>query len=137
MWSDDDGQAMVEFAFGLPLFLLACIYAFALIDAVATSAALQTGTRRAVTVLASTNDDDQARGAALATRWLRGQTVSIEFTPSGSGTTPRCKGASVTIHLSASGQLAFLLPVPGDRTAEGTAEIESEGAQAEACAALR
>src|SRR5712691_4469990 len=80
---DERGQALVEFALGLPLALLAALFSFGLIDATTTQEAVEAGARRAATVLAGSNDDAQATGAAGSFGWLRGQTLGITFTPSG------------------------------------------------------
>lgn len=131
MWNDD-GQAMVEFALGLPLVLLASFYAFGLLDAAATQEAVESGARRAAIALAGSNDDAQAAGAAGGTAWLRGQEISLSITPPGSDL--RCAGTPVTVRLSASGHLGFLLLVPTTWTATRDTLIEAEGAQAESCA---
>ena len=128
---DERGQSFVELALGLPLFLLAALYAFALLDAVTTQAAVEAGARRAATVLAGSNDDAQATGVAGATGWLRGQTLGITFTPS--GTQVRCPGTPVTVVLTAPGHLGFLLLVPRAWSASAPTTIEFAGAQSGAC----
>src|SRR5258708_35135530 len=83
VWSDR-GQALVEFALGLPLVLLASFYAFGLLDAVLTQEAVEAAARRAALALAGSNDDAQARGAAADTSWLRGQSIRAARVPHGS-----------------------------------------------------
>jgi Flp pilus assembly protein TadG len=130
VWSDD-GQALIEFALGLPLVLAASFFAFALLDAAATQEAVETATRRAANAVAGANDDAQAAGAAAATPWLRGQQIALTITPDGSQL--RCAGTAVTVRLSAPGHLGFLLLVPTTWTATRDIVIEAEGAQAQAC----
>ena len=122
---------MIEFALGLPLVLLAAFYAFALLDAATTQEAVAAGARRAALVIAGSNDDAQARGAAQETSWLAGQAVSVTVVPD--GTQKRCTGTAVTITVSARGHLPFLLPVPTLWTATQGATIENPGAQAQSC----
>src|SRR5258708_38921870 len=83
VWSDR-GQALVEFALGLPLVLLASFYAFGLLDAVLTQEAVEAAARRPALALAGSNDDPQARGAASDTSWLRGQSIRLPILPAGS-----------------------------------------------------
>ncbi len=134
MWArarDDRGQALLELALGLPLFMLAALYAFALIDATATQEAVEAGARRAASVLAGSNDDAQAAGAVGATGWLRGQSLGITFRPDGAAV--RCPGTAVTIAVSAPGHLGFLLLAPRAWTARTATTIESAGPRAGAC----
>ena len=129
---NDEGQAMIEFALGLPLLLLAAFYAFALLDAAATQASLETGAQRAATILASTNDDAQAIGAASRGGWIHGQQVAVLVAPNGS--TRRCAETLVTVTVSAGGHLGFLLPLPSQWSAQQRTAIESNGTQADRCA---
>ncbi|HEX9494764.1 MAG TPA: hypothetical protein VGA38_03290 [Candidatus Limnocylindria bacterium] len=130
VWSDR-GQALVEFALGLPLVLLASFYAFGLLDAVLTQEAVEAAARRAALALAGSNDDAQARGAASDTSWLRGQSIGVTIVPDGSQ--QRCGGAAVTISVSAAGHLGFLLPVATTWTATQPGTIENAGPQAVSC----
>jgi Flp pilus assembly protein TadG len=122
---------MVELALALPLLLLAIFYAFALLDAAATQEGVEAGARRAASVLAGSNDDAQATGAAMSGPWVRGQAVSITFSPDGAQR--RCSGTPVTITFSAPGHLGFLLPAPLSWSATRIATIENAGAQQRAC----
>src|SRR5258708_26589717 len=93
VWSDR-GEAVGEFALGLPLVLLASFYAFGLLDAVLTQEAVEAAARRAALALAGSNDDAQARGAASDTSWLRGQSIGVTIVPDRSQ--QRGGGAAVT-----------------------------------------
>lgn len=125
-WSDERGQALVEFALAFPLVLLALTYAFAIIDASATQAALVAGTGRAALVLAGTNNDERARSAALsAPGWLLGQQVSFSADPPQG--VVRCAGKLVTVRLSARGHLGFLMPSPVAWSWSEQTAIENEG----------
>ncbi len=130
MWNED-GQAIIEFALGLPLVLAASFYSFALLDAAATQEGVESGARRAADTVAGSNDDTQAAGGAAGTPWLRGQAITLTVTPSGSQL--RCSGTAVTVRLSAPGHLAFLLLVPTTWTATRNTVIESNGPQSQAC----
>ena len=132
MWADR-GQALVELALGLPIFLLAALYAFALLDSTTTQEAVEAGARRGALALAGTNDDAQARGAAAGTSWLRGQQLAMTIVPD--DTQRRCGGTPVTITLSAPGHLGFLLPVTRRWTAVQSGVVENPGPQRDACAA--
>ncbi|OLC51833.1 MAG: hypothetical protein AUH85_18320 [Chloroflexi bacterium 13_1_40CM_4_68_4] len=129
--SNDRGQALIEFAIGLPIVLLAAFYAFALLDAATTQEAVDAGARRAALAIAGSNDDAQARGAALSTGWLRGQSVVITIEPD--GTQVRCGGSAVTITVDAPGHLGFLLPTAARWRAAQPSTIENVGRQAENC----
>jgi hypothetical protein len=129
--SNDRGQALIEFALGLPIVLLAAFYAFALLDAATTQEAVEAGARRAASVLAGSNDDAQATGAAGSAGWLRGQAIQVTFDPDGTRT--RCPGVPVRITVRASGHLGFLLIVPTAWTANANTVIESAGAQSGLC----
>jgi Flp pilus assembly protein TadG len=129
--SNDRGQAVIEFAIGLPLVLLAAFYAFALLDTVTTQEAVDAAARRAALAIAGSNDDAQARGAALATGWIRGQSVAITIEPD--GTQVRCPGTAVTITVDAPGHLGFLLPTTVRWRAAQPATIENVGAQSGSC----
>jgi Flp pilus assembly protein TadG len=131
VWNDE-GQALIEFALGLPLVILASFYAFGLLDAAATQEGVESGARRAANAVAGSNDDAQGAGAAAGTPWLRGQQISLTITPDGSQL--RCAGTPVTVRLTAPGHLGFLLLVPAAWTATRDTVIEAEGAQAGACA---
>jgi len=131
VWSDERGQALIEFALALPLVLLASFYAFAILDSATTQEAVEAGARRAALALAGSNDDAQARGAAAQTGWLGGQNVSVTIVPD--GTQKRCAGTSVTITVSAGGHLPFLLLTPTTWTARQPGTIENPGAQAGTC----
>ena len=128
---DERGQALVEFALGLPLALLAALFSFGLIDATTTQEAVEAGARRAATVLAGSNDDAQATGAAAGSGWLRGQPLTTAFSPDGSRT--RCPGTIVTLTVSAPGHLGFVLLVPTNWTATVSVAIESAGARQADC----
>jgi Flp pilus assembly protein TadG len=130
--SSERGQALVELALGLPLIVAASLYSFALLDAASTQEAVQSAARRAATVIAGSNDDAQATGAAARTPWLRGQLVTLTATPN--GTQRRCSGTAVTLAVSAPGHLGFLLLVPSRWSATVATTVEGEGAQAAACA---
>lgn len=132
MRSDEGGQALVEFALGLPLLLIAAFFALALLDATATQASLDSAAQRAATVLASTNDEAQAIGAASRYGWTRGQPISATFDPGAASL--RCAGTKVTLTLSGSGHLGFLIPVATRITATQRTTIETNGAQAQRCA---
>lgn len=129
--SNDDGQATLELALGLPLVLAASFFAFALLDAAATQEAVESGARRAANAVAGSNDDAQAAGAAAATPWLRGQGIALTVTPDGSRL--RCEGTAVTVRLTAPGHLGFLLLVPSTWTATRDTVVEANGAQSVAC----
>lgn len=129
--SNDRGQALIEFALGLPLVLLAAFYAFALLDAATTQEAVDSAARRAAAAIAGSNDDAQARGAASATGWLQGQQIVVTIEPDGLQT--RCSGSGVDISVSAPGHLGFLLPVATSWVARQTATIENVGPQAGNC----
>jgi len=132
--SGDRGQAMIEFALGLPLVLVSVFIAFGLLDATATQAGVEAGVRRAAQTLVGSNDDDRAVAAALRSAWLAGQDVRASFDPP--QTTLRCAGTRVRVSLSAPGHLGFLLPLPRRWSAVQTIGIEDEGSQAGACAVL-
>ena len=131
VWNDERGQALIEFALGLPLVLLASFYAFGLLDAASTQEAVESGARRAALIIAGSNDDAQARGAVLSTGWLRGQSVGVTITPDGSQ--KRCSGTPVAITVTAPGHLGFLLLVPVSWTASQSGTVENAGAQAASC----
>lgn len=131
--SDDRGQALVEFALGLPVFIAAALFAFVLLDAVATQQELSIAARRSMTVLIGSNDDSQAIGAATESGWLRGQPLGAIFEPSGAQL--RCVGTAVSLTLSARGHLSFLRPISSSFTASDHGIIENEGPQAAVCAA--
>jgi hypothetical protein len=128
---DEQGQSLFELAFGLPLFVLAALFSFALLDAATTQEAVEAGARRAASVLAGSNDDAQATGAAGSAGWLRGQAIQATFDPAGTQT--RCPGTPVRITVRASGHLGFLLIVPTAWTANANTVIESAGAQSGLC----
>jgi Flp pilus assembly protein TadG len=130
VWSDR-GQALIEFALGLPLVLLATFYSFGLLDAAVTQEAVEAATRRAELALAGSNDDAQARGAASETSWLRGQPITVTIVPD--GTQKRCSGTNVTVTVSASGHLGFLLPISTSWAATQPGTIENVGPQAGTC----
>jgi len=129
--SSDRGQALIEFALGLPIVLLAAFYAFALIDAATTQEAVDAAARRAVAAITGSNDDAQARGAASATGWLQGQQILVTIEPDGSQ--KRCSGTGVSITVTAPGHLGFLLPLSTSWVARQAATIENAGPQAGTC----
>jgi len=129
--SNDRGQALIEFALGLPIVLLAAFYAFALLDAATTQEAVDSAARRAADAIAGSNDDAQARGAAGATGWLQGQQFIVTIEPDGSQT--RCSGTGVSISVTAPGHLGFLLPITTSWVARQGATIENAGPQAGSC----
>lgn len=128
---ESDGQALIELALGLPILLLAALFAFALIDAVTTQESVQSGVRRAASALAGSNDDAQATGAAASSGWLRGQSISVTLSPDASQR--RCFGTPVDVTVTAPGHLGFLLPVATAWTATQRVAIENEGSQRAAC----
>jgi hypothetical protein len=129
--SNERGQALVEFALGLPIVLLAAFYAFAVLDGAGTQEAVASGARRAALALAGSNDDAQARGAATSTGWIRGQAVDVRIEPDGSQL--RCSGTGVTITVSAPGHFGALLPTAVSWSAVVGTTIENAGAQAGTC----
>ena len=131
MWTDDRGQALVEFSLAFPLVLIAAFYAFALLDAATTQEAVTSGAQRAALTVAGSNDDYQARGAAQRTGWLGGQPMSVSIVPDDAH--QRCAGTLVVVTVSASGHLPFLLLVPTTWTAQQSTTIENSGAQAGSC----
>jgi len=133
MWTREAGQALIELALGIPLFILGALFALALLDATATQQALQAAIMRSAVVLVGSNDDAQARGAAETSGWLLGQSVGESFAPA--GTTLRCTGQLVTLTVSAPGHLGFLLPLPRSWSATTSGVIETDGPQQAACAA--
>lgn len=129
--SSERGQALVEFALGMPLVLLAAFYALGLLDAATTQEAVEAGARRAALAIAGSNDDAQARGAASRTSWLQGQNVSVAIEPD--GTQLRCAGTTVLITVSAPGHIGFLLPVTTSWASTQRGVIENAGPQRAAC----
>lgn len=132
--SSERGQALVEFALALPLFLLAALSSFALLDAAATQAAVEAGVRRAAVILASTNSDAQAIGAAQSSPWLRGQDLTATFEPDEGSL--RCGGDRVRITIAAPGHLGFLWPVRRSWGAVATTTVETEGPRLQECSGL-
>jgi Flp pilus assembly protein TadG len=129
----DCGQALIEFALGLPLLIAAALLGLAFIDAATTQEAVESGARRSSLVLAASNVDAQAVGAASDTSWLRGQRLAAGFTPP--DTSLRCLGTTVTLTLGANGHLGFLLPFQRTWSATVTTAIEQEGPQRDRCQA--
>ena len=130
---DESGQALIEFALGLPLLIAASLLGLAVIDAATTQEAVETGVRRGSLALAASNVDVQAVAAANDTSWLRGQRLAAGFVPS--DTALRCLGTPVTLTLGANGHLGFLLPFQRTWSAAVTTVIEQEGPQRDRCLA--
>ncbi len=130
---EQTGQALIEFALGLPLLIAAMLLGLALIDASTTQEAVEAGVRRSSAELAAANDDGQAVRAAQDTSWLRGQRLAVGITPP--DTTLRCLGTTVTLSVGADGHLGFLLPFRRTWTATATTVIENEGPQRDRCLA--